>query len=155
MYWTVATLSLFASTYSFVIPCPVLFRVGYFKSDWQCQQRKPLSGPQVTVDCSPVLLPPIMASPQVHQLHVGPITAFSFNADRSKVAISPNSNDVDIYLKKGPGFTKVDTLPDVHPHNAFYANNSTINLSLALTGLQNLIESLLVPKTYLSFVLSR
>jgi hypothetical protein len=54
-----------------------------------------------------------MPSPQVYQLHVGPIVAFSFNADRSKVAICPNSSDVDIYAKKGPEFTKVDSLIDV------------------------------------------
>jgi actin related protein 2/3 complex subunit 1A/1B len=54
-----------------------------------------------------------MPSSQVYQLHIGPITAFSFNADGSKVAISPNSNDVDIYAKKGQGFTKTETLSDV------------------------------------------
>jgi hypothetical protein len=54
-----------------------------------------------------------MPAPQVYQLHVGPIVAFSFNGDGSKVAISPNSSDFDIYAKKGPGFTKVDSLTDV------------------------------------------
>jgi actin related protein 2/3 complex, subunit 1A/1B len=54
-----------------------------------------------------------MPTPQVYQLHVGPITAFSFNADGSKVAISPNTTDLDIYAKKGPGYTKIDTLGDV------------------------------------------
>jgi actin related protein 2/3 complex, subunit 1A/1B len=54
-----------------------------------------------------------MTAPQVYQLHVGPVIAFSFNADGSKVAISPNSSDVDIYAKKGPGFNKVDCLADV------------------------------------------
>ena len=55
-----------------------------------------------------------MPTPQVYQLHVGPITAFSFNSDGSKVAISPNSSDLDIYAKKGPEYTKIDTLGDVH-----------------------------------------
>jgi actin related protein 2/3 complex subunit 1A/1B len=54
-----------------------------------------------------------MPSSQVYQLHIGPITAFSFNADGSKVAISPNSNDVDIYAKNGQRFTKTETLSDV------------------------------------------
>jgi hypothetical protein len=62
----------------------------------------------------PVLPPyPLMPAPQVHQLHVGPITAFSFNGDGSKVAISPNSSDVEIYATKGSGFTKTETLTDV------------------------------------------
>jgi hypothetical protein len=51
--------------------------------------------------------------PEVYQLHVGPIVAFSFNSDRSKVAIGPNTSDFDIYNKKGLGFAKVDTLTDV------------------------------------------
>ena len=51
--------------------------------------------------------------PEVYQLHVGPIVAFSFNADKSKVAIGPNTSDFDIYNKEGLRFTKVDTLTDV------------------------------------------
>jgi len=51
--------------------------------------------------------------PEVYQLHVGPIVAFSFNADKSKVAIGPNTSDFEIYEKKGLGFTKADTLTDV------------------------------------------
>jgi actin related protein 2/3 complex, subunit 1A/1B len=58
-----------------------------------------------------------MPAPQVHQLHIGPITSFAFNADRSKVAISPNTTDLDIYAKKGPGYTKIDTLTDVFRHS--------------------------------------
>lgn len=54
-----------------------------------------------------------MPSPQVHQLHVGPIVAFSFNGDKSKVAISPNNSNVEIYAKKGPSFQKIDTLTEV------------------------------------------
>ena len=58
---------------------------------------------------------PAMPAPQVYQLHVGPIIAFSFNSDESKVAISPNTTDLDIYAKKGAGYTKMDTLGDVFP----------------------------------------
>ena len=68
-----------------------------------------------------------MATPQVYQLHVGPVTAFSFNSDRSKVAISPNSTDLDIYAKKGPGYTKIDTLGDVQilsSHNLTYSTTN-------------------------------
>jgi len=53
-----------------------------------------------------------MPSPQVNQLHVGPILAFSFNGDKSRVAISPNNSDVDIYAKKGPSYQKIDTLTE-------------------------------------------
>src|SRR5271170_2741246 len=79
-----------------------------------------------TVDCLPVLSYS-MPSSQVYQLHIGPITAFSFNADGSKVAISPNSNDVDIYAKKGQAFTKTETLSDVpYPELCplIFANNN-------------------------------
>jgi len=51
--------------------------------------------------------------PQIHQLHVGPIDAFSFNGDKSQIAISPNNSDVEIYAKKGHSFQKVDTLTEV------------------------------------------
>jgi hypothetical protein len=54
-----------------------------------------------------------MPHPHVYQLHVGPINAFSFNSDESKVAVCPNSTDLDIYAKKGPAYTKIDTLGDV------------------------------------------
>jgi hypothetical protein len=54
-----------------------------------------------------------MSPPQAYQLHVGPILAFSFNVDGSKVAIAPNSSDVDIYAKEGAGFTEIETLADV------------------------------------------
>ena len=65
-----------------------------------------------------------MPTPQVYQLHIGPITAFSFNSDGSKVAISPNSTDLDIYAKKGPGYAKIDTLSDVQvltSHSLIYS----------------------------------
>ena len=53
-----------------------------------------------------------MSAAQAHQLLTSPIVAFAFNADRSRVAISPNSKDVDIYARKGHGFVKADTLTD-------------------------------------------
>lgn len=34
---------------------------------------------------------------QIHHLSLHPLTAHAFNADRSKVAVSPNSNEVHIY----------------------------------------------------------
>ena len=54
-----------------------------------------------------------MPTPQVYQIHVGPITAFSFNSDGSKLAISPNSSDLEIYEKTGHTYSKIDTLADV------------------------------------------
>lgn len=42
---------------------------------------------------------------QVHQLSLGPLTAHAFNADRSKVAVSPNSNTVHIYAAAAGGWT--------------------------------------------------
>ena len=66
-----------------------------------------------TVDCLPVLSYILMPTPQVYQIHVGPITAFSFNSDGSKLAISPNSSDLEIYEKTGHTYSKIDTLADV------------------------------------------
>ena len=36
---------------------------------------------------------------QIHQLSLGPLTAHSFNSDRTKVAVCPNSSDVLIYSR--------------------------------------------------------
>ncbi|CAO1620508.1 unnamed protein product [Parajaminaea phylloscopi] len=41
---------------------------------------------------------------QVHQLSLSPLTAHAFNADRSKVAVSPNSNEVHIYAASAGGW---------------------------------------------------
>ncbi|KDN44577.1 actin-like protein ARPC3 [Tilletiaria anomala UBC 951] len=40
---------------------------------------------------------------QVHTLSLGPLTAHAFNADRSQVAVCPNSNEVLIYIKDASG----------------------------------------------------
>lgn len=42
---------------------------------------------------------------QVHHLSLSPLTAHAFNADRSKVAVSPNSNQVHIYATSAAGWT--------------------------------------------------
>ncbi|KAN0060056.1 ARP2/3 actin-organizing complex subunit Sop2 [Thecaphora frezii] len=49
---------------------------------------------------------------QVHQLSLGPLTAHSFNADRTKVAVSPNSNEVLIYASSHSGWTLEHTLSE-------------------------------------------
>ncbi|EPQ29880.1 uncharacterized protein PFL1_02553 [Pseudozyma flocculosa PF-1] len=49
---------------------------------------------------------------QVHQLSLGPLTAHAFNADRSKVAVSPNSNEVFIYAASPSGWTLEHTLSE-------------------------------------------
>ena len=52
-----------------------------------------------------------MAS-EVHQINLGPVTAHAFNADRSKLAISKNSNVVEIYKRTGSTFTLEASLKD-------------------------------------------
>ncbi|ETS60740.1 hypothetical protein PaG_04645 [Moesziomyces aphidis] len=49
---------------------------------------------------------------QVHQLSLGPLTAHAFNADRSKVAVSPNSNVVHIYASGASGWVLEHTLAE-------------------------------------------
>ncbi|UZJ50746.1 hypothetical protein CBS101457_000066 [Exobasidium rhododendri] len=49
---------------------------------------------------------------QVHQLSLGPLTAHSFNADRSQVAVCPNSNEVEIYSATGTGWVLLHTLTE-------------------------------------------
>lgn len=49
---------------------------------------------------------------QVHQLSLGPLTAHSFNADRSQVAVSPNSNEVQIFASSGTGWVLLHTLSE-------------------------------------------
>ncbi|CDU23001.1 probable Arp2/3 protein complex subunit sop2 [Sporisorium scitamineum] len=49
---------------------------------------------------------------QVYQLSLGPLTAHSFNADRTKVAVSPNSNVVHIYAQSPTGWTLEHTLAE-------------------------------------------
>ncbi|XP_071505328.1 actin-related protein 2/3 complex subunit 1A-A-like [Diadema antillarum] len=45
-----------------------------------------------------------------HNFGVEPLTCHAWNKDRSQVAISPNSQMVDIYEKKGSGWNKIYTL---------------------------------------------
>lgn len=49
---------------------------------------------------------------QVHQLSLGPLTAHSFNADRTKVAVSPNSNLIHIYASSPSGWVLEHTLAE-------------------------------------------
>lgn len=49
---------------------------------------------------------------QVHQLSIGPLTAHAFNADRSQVAVCPNSNEVQIYSSTGTGWLLLHTLSE-------------------------------------------
>lgn len=41
---------------------------------------------------------------KIHQLSLSPLTAHAFNADRSKVAVCPNSNEVHIFAASGGGW---------------------------------------------------
>ncbi|WFD01603.1 ARP2/3 actin-organizing complex subunit Sop2 [Malassezia obtusa] len=52
-----------------------------------------------------------MAS-QVHQLSYSPLTAHAFNADRSKVAVSPNTNEIYIYAHTANGWIHEETLAE-------------------------------------------
>ncbi len=50
---------------------------------------------------------------QIYELNIGgPITAHAFNADRTKLAISKNSNTVEIYTVNGSSVELTDTLVD-------------------------------------------
>lgn len=49
---------------------------------------------------------------QVHQLSLGPLTAHAFNADRSKVAVCPNTNEVQIYDSTHSGWVLTHTLKE-------------------------------------------
>lgn len=49
---------------------------------------------------------------QVHQLSISPLTAHSFNADRTQVAVSPNTNEVQIYSTSGSGWVLLHTLTE-------------------------------------------
>lgn len=49
---------------------------------------------------------------QVHQLSLSPLTAHSFNADRSQVAVCPNTNEVQIYSTNGPTWVLLHTLSE-------------------------------------------
>ncbi|PWN33161.1 putative Arp2/3 protein complex subunit sop2 [Meira miltonrushii] len=49
---------------------------------------------------------------QIHQLSLSPLTAHAFNADRSQVAVSPNTNEVHIYSTSGAGWVLQHTLTE-------------------------------------------
>jgi hypothetical protein len=66
-----------------------------------------------------------MPAPQVNQLHIGPIPSFSFSGDRSKVAISPNGSQVEIYAKKGPSYALAETLTEVRPSSSELTSSMT------------------------------
>lgn len=43
---------------------------------------------------------------EIHHLTVKPITAFAFNGDRTRLAIVPNSNTIQLYKKSGSSWAK-------------------------------------------------
>ncbi|GAA6021642.1 hypothetical protein JCM11491_001249 [Sporobolomyces phaffii] len=49
---------------------------------------------------------------EIHQISRSPVTAHAFNADRSQVAISPNSHEVQIFQSTGAGWQLVHTLTE-------------------------------------------
>ncbi|KAI0703563.1 actin-like protein ARPC3 [Cytidiella melzeri] len=53
-----------------------------------------------------------MAAPEVFNIAQAPITSHSFNADRSQVAVSLNSNDVTIFSRKGNDWKSTETLAE-------------------------------------------
>ncbi|RKP03362.1 hypothetical protein CXG81DRAFT_29299 [Caulochytrium protostelioides] len=53
-----------------------------------------------------------MSGPEEFQLFASPITCHAFNADRTQVAVSPNSHEVYIYARRGDGWTHTHTLSE-------------------------------------------
>lgn len=53
-----------------------------------------------------------MAANQVFQIINGPISAHAFNADRTQLAISPNTNEIQIYHKNGQEWKLEHTLTE-------------------------------------------
>ncbi|THG99961.1 hypothetical protein EW026_g2471 [Hermanssonia centrifuga] len=53
-----------------------------------------------------------MSAPEVFTLGQTPITSHSFNADRSEVAVSLNSNDVQIFARQGNDWKSTETLSE-------------------------------------------
>ncbi|ODN76860.1 hypothetical protein, variant [Cryptococcus amylolentus CBS 6039] len=53
-----------------------------------------------------------MSAPEVFQLSLGPLTGVAFSPDRTQVAVSPNSNEVHIYEKKGSEWELKDVLAE-------------------------------------------
>ncbi|TFY51825.1 hypothetical protein EVG20_g10822, partial [Dentipellis fragilis] len=53
-----------------------------------------------------------MAAPQVHNIAQVPITSHAFNADRTQVAVSLNSNEATLLSCKGAEWTPIETLTE-------------------------------------------
>jgi len=53
-----------------------------------------------------------MAAPEVYPLAQGPITAHAFNQDRSQIAVSLNSKDVQIFSKAGSDWKATEVLSE-------------------------------------------
>ncbi|KAH9950283.1 actin-like protein ARPC3 [Amylocystis lapponica] len=53
-----------------------------------------------------------MAPPEVYSISQTPVTSHSFNADRSEVAVSLNSNDVQIFSRQGQEWKASETLSE-------------------------------------------
>nr|GAT55076.1 actin-related protein [Mycena chlorophos] len=51
-------------------------------------------------------------APQVFNLAQTPITAHAFSADKTQLAVSFNSNDVQIFARQGAGWTATETLSE-------------------------------------------
>ncbi|RDB21525.1 Actin-related protein 2/3 complex subunit 1 [Hypsizygus marmoreus] len=51
-------------------------------------------------------------APEVHNLSQTPITCHAFSPDRRQLAISPNSNDVQIFSRQGPEWVATETLSE-------------------------------------------
>ena len=52
---------------------------------------------------------------EIFNFGVKPITCHAWNHDRSQIALSPCSNNVEIYEKQGRGWNKIHTLSE-HTH---------------------------------------
>ncbi|ETW86151.1 hypothetical protein HETIRDRAFT_407878 [Heterobasidion irregulare TC 32-1] len=53
-----------------------------------------------------------MAAPEIYNITQTPITGHAFNADRSQVAVSLNSNDLQIFSRSGADWTPTETLSE-------------------------------------------
>jgi actin related protein 2/3 complex subunit 1A/1B len=54
-----------------------------------------------------------MSLQDIHQLVLAPITAHAFNADRSQVAICPNTNEVHVYERSASEWKPLHVLKGV------------------------------------------
>ncbi|KAN0123729.1 actin-like protein ARPC3 [Russula decolorans] len=53
-----------------------------------------------------------MAAPEVYNVSQSPITSHAFNADRTQVAVSLNTNEVQLLSRSGADWTPVETLSE-------------------------------------------